>query len=93
MQLPVMPPLPPSENVYTRNDAIAFQFLGLGGWLLQWTFIIGIALGSARLLVIGALALAQWARSRRRQREDTGGAPQARPALRGGGGTVRNGCG
>src|SRR5436853_349245 len=65
----VMPPLPPSQSFYTRTDTIAFLLLSTGGWLLQWAFIIGIVLGVGRLVFIGALAFAQWARSRRRERE------------------------
>ncbi|MDX6496942.1 MAG: peptidoglycan-N-acetylglucosamine deacetylase [Blastocatellia bacterium] len=68
----VMPLLPPSQSVYTRTDALAFLFLSTGGWLLQWAFIIGIVLGLVRLGVIGALAFAQWARSRRRERHHSG---------------------
>src|SRR5207247_8983349 len=68
----VMPPLPPSQSFYTRTDTIAFLLLSTGGWLLQWAFIIGIVLGLGRLVFIGALAFAQWARSRRRERERTG---------------------
>ena len=68
----VMPPLPPSQSVYTRTDALAFLFLSTGGWLLQWAFIIGIVLGLGRLVVIGALAFAQWVRSRWREREHIG---------------------
>jgi cellulose synthase/poly-beta-1,6-N-acetylglucosamine synthase-like glycosyltransferase/peptidoglycan/xylan/chitin deacetylase (PgdA/CDA1 family)/spore germination protein YaaH len=68
----VMPLLPSSESVYTRTDAIAFLFFSTGGWLLQWAFIIGIILGLGRLGVIGALAFAQWARSRRRERHHAG---------------------
>jgi cellulose synthase/poly-beta-1,6-N-acetylglucosamine synthase-like glycosyltransferase/peptidoglycan/xylan/chitin deacetylase (PgdA/CDA1 family) len=68
----VMPPLPASENVYTRTDAVAFLLLSTGGWLLQWAFIIGIVLGLARLTVIGVLALAHWVRSRRREHEQAG---------------------
>ena len=68
----VMPPLPPSQSVYTRTDALAFLFLSTGGWLLQWAFIIGIVLGLARLGIIGALAFAQWVRSRRRERRHSG---------------------
>ena len=68
----VMPLLPPSQSVYTRTDALAFLFLSTGGWLLQWTFIIGIVLGLGRLGVIGALAFAQWVRSRRRERLHSG---------------------
>jgi cellulose synthase/poly-beta-1,6-N-acetylglucosamine synthase-like glycosyltransferase/peptidoglycan/xylan/chitin deacetylase (PgdA/CDA1 family)/spore germination protein YaaH len=68
----VMPPLPPSQSVYTRTDALAFLFLSTGGWLLQWAFIVGIVLGLGRLIVIGALAFAQWLRSRRRGRQHAG---------------------
>lgn len=68
----VMPLLPPSQSVYTRTDALAFLFLSTGGWLLQWAFIIGIVLGLVRLGVIGALAFAQWLRSRRRERHHSG---------------------
>ncbi|MEK6334363.1 MAG: glycosyltransferase [Acidobacteriota bacterium] len=67
----VMPPLPPGQAFYTRTDTFTFFFLSTGGWLLEWTFIIGIVLGLGRLAVIGALAFAQWLRSRRRQREHT----------------------
>lgn len=68
----VMPVLPPSQSVFTRTDALAFLFLSTGGWLLQWAFIIGIVLGLGRLAVIGALAFAQWVRSRRRDRLHSG---------------------
>ncbi len=68
----VMPPLPPSESLFTRTDTIAFLVLSELAWLLQWVFIIGIVLGLARLGIIGALAFAQWARSRRRYREHAG---------------------
>ena len=70
----VMPPLPPTESVFTQTDALAFLFFSTVGWLLQWAFIIGIVLGLGRLAVIGALAFAQWARSRRREREQSGAA-------------------
>jgi peptidoglycan-N-acetylglucosamine deacetylase len=68
----VMPPLPPGQGVFTRTDALAFLVLSTGGWLLQWTFIIGIVLGLGRLIVIGALAFAQWLRSRKRRRQHAG---------------------
>jgi cellulose synthase/poly-beta-1,6-N-acetylglucosamine synthase-like glycosyltransferase/peptidoglycan/xylan/chitin deacetylase (PgdA/CDA1 family)/spore germination protein YaaH len=68
----VMPPLPPSESLFTRTDSIAFLVLSELAWVLQWVFIVGIVLGLARLIVIGALAFAQWARSRRREREHSG---------------------
>ena len=64
----VMPAIPASERVFTRADAVTFFFLSLGGWTLQWVFIIGILLGLGRLLFVGSLALAQWFRSRRRDR-------------------------
>ena len=70
----VMPPLPPTESVFTQTDALAFLFFSTVGWLLQWAFIIGIVLGLGRLGVIGALAFAQWVRSRRREREQSGAA-------------------
>jgi len=66
-----MPLLPPSQSVYTRTDALAFLFLSTGG-----AFAVGVyhrhrsRLG--RLGVIGALAFAQWLRSRRRERKHSG---------------------
>lgn len=68
----VMPRLPPGQSVYTGTDKFAFLTLSFAGWLLQWTFIIGIVLGLGRLVVIGALAFAQWIRSRKRRREHAG---------------------
>jgi cellulose synthase/poly-beta-1,6-N-acetylglucosamine synthase-like glycosyltransferase/peptidoglycan/xylan/chitin deacetylase (PgdA/CDA1 family) len=68
----VMPPIPQSERVFTRTDAIAFFFLSTGGWTLQWIFLIGILLGLGRLLFVGSLAFAQWLRSRRRRRLHAG---------------------
>jgi hypothetical protein len=66
-----MPPLPPSEHLYPDRHRGVFAS-STAGWLLQWTFLIGIVLGLGRLLVIGTLALAQWLRSRRREREHAG---------------------
>lgn len=68
----VMPPLPPGEHFYTRTDTLVFLFLSTAGWLMQWIFVIGIVLGLTRLTLIGALALAQWIRSRRREHERAG---------------------
>ena len=67
-----MPPVSPSQSVYTRADSLAFFVLSTGGWVLQWAFLIGIILGLGRLVVVGALALAQWLRSRYRQRTHAG---------------------
>src|SRR5205085_8597069 len=75
--LPIlMPLLSGSETLYTRTDTVAFMVLSTAGWLLQWAFIIGIVLGMTRLAVIGALAFAQWLRSRRRERAHAGEAYQ-----------------
>jgi len=63
----VMPLISPGQGMYTRADAVVFYFLSTSSWLLQWVFLIGILLGLGRLLFIGALALAQWVRSRRRE--------------------------
>jgi len=68
----VMPFIRPGQRVYTRTDAVAFFFLSTGAWLLQWIFLIGILLGLGRLIFVGALALAQWLRSRRRNRAHAG---------------------
>jgi peptidoglycan-N-acetylglucosamine deacetylase len=68
----VMPPIPANQRVFTRADAVAFFFLSTGGWVMQWIFLIGILLGLGRLLFIGALAFAQWLRSRRRERMHAG---------------------
>ena len=67
-----MPFVSPGQSVYTRADALAFFVLSYGGWLLQWTFLIGIILGLGRLIFIGTLAFAQWIRSQRRQRLHAG---------------------
>ncbi|HEY3027501.1 MAG TPA: glycosyltransferase [Pyrinomonadaceae bacterium] len=68
----VMPILPPGGSVYTRTDAVAFFLMSTGGWLLQWAFLIGIGLGLGRLVVVGALAFAQWVRSKKRRRVNAG---------------------
>jgi cellulose synthase/poly-beta-1,6-N-acetylglucosamine synthase-like glycosyltransferase/peptidoglycan/xylan/chitin deacetylase (PgdA/CDA1 family)/spore germination protein YaaH len=68
----VMPVTPRSERAFTRADSIAFFFLSTGGWTLQWMYVIGIVLGLGRLVIIGALAFAQWVRSRHRERVHAG---------------------
>ena len=68
----VMPAIPSNQRVFTRADAVTFFFLSTGGWTLQWIFFIGILLGLGRLVFVGSLALAQWLRSRRRERIHAG---------------------
>lgn len=68
----VMPLIPQGERVFTRSNAVSFFFLSTVGWVLQWIFVIGIILGLGRLIFIGTLALAQWLRSRHRQRVHSG---------------------
>ena len=68
----VMPLIPQRERVFTRSNAVSFFFLSTVGWVLQWIFVIGIILGLGRLIFIGTLALAQWFRSRHRQRVHAG---------------------
>ena len=68
----VMPPIPPNQRFFTRADAVTFFLLSIGGWSLQWIFVIGILLGLGRLLFVGSLAFAQWVRSRRRQQHHAG---------------------
>jgi len=68
----VMPLIPQKERVLTRSNAVSFFFLSTVGWVLQWIFVIGIVLGLGRLIFIGTLALAQWLRSRHRQRIHAG---------------------
>ncbi len=68
----VMPLIPPRERVLTGSNAVSFFFIFTMGWILQWIFVIGIVLGLGRLVFIGTLALAQWFRSRRRERTHTG---------------------
>ncbi|PYT01255.1 MAG: polysaccharide deacetylase, partial [Acidobacteria bacterium] len=71
-QTQTMPAVHERHDLFARGDAIAFYMLSTGGWLMRWTFLIGIMLGIGRLLFIGALALAQRIRSRRRERARAG---------------------
>jgi peptidoglycan-N-acetylglucosamine deacetylase len=66
-QAQTMPPVPQQRGLFARTDALGFYALSTGSWLLHWLFVIGIVLGIGRLLIIGALALAQRLRSRRRE--------------------------
>jgi cellulose synthase/poly-beta-1,6-N-acetylglucosamine synthase-like glycosyltransferase/peptidoglycan/xylan/chitin deacetylase (PgdA/CDA1 family)/spore germination protein YaaH len=67
-----MPPVPKDRSWYARIDALTFYSLSTIGWLLHWIFLIGIILGIARVLFIGALAFAQWLRARRREQMHAG---------------------
>ncbi|MFN6964377.1 MAG: glycosyltransferase [Pyrinomonadaceae bacterium] len=63
-----MPRVPENQSFYAAADACFFYSVSLAGWLMKWLFVIGIALGLGRMAVIGVLALAQYLRSRRRER-------------------------
>jgi cellulose synthase/poly-beta-1,6-N-acetylglucosamine synthase-like glycosyltransferase len=67
-----MPAVHERHDLFARSNAVTFYLLSLGGWLMRWAFLVGIALGIGRLAIIGALALAQRLRSRRREREHAG---------------------
>ena len=67
-----MPGVPKNTNFLTSLDAVTFYTISVVGWLMKWIFLIGIVLGLARAVSIGALAFAQWIRSRKRDTEQTG---------------------
>jgi len=62
-----MPPVPEDQSFYARTDSYVFYAISVIGWLMKWLFLLGIILGLGRMAFIGALALAQYARSRRRE--------------------------
>lgn len=70
-QAQTMPPLPAEQGWMARADKVAFYIFAVGGWLIRWMFLIGIVLGLARMLFIGALALAQYVRSAAYRRNST----------------------
>ncbi|MFL6228118.1 MAG: glycosyltransferase [Pyrinomonadaceae bacterium] len=72
-----MPPISARQGAVARADAVGFYAISLLGWLLHWLFLVGILLGVARVVVIGALALAQ--RLRARWRETTRAGESYRP--------------
>ena len=61
-----MPAVPQEQNFYVRVDGVVFYTLAMGGWLIRLIFLLGIVLGISRSIIIGALALAQFLRSRKR---------------------------
>ncbi|MBK7601810.1 MAG: glycosyltransferase [Acidobacteria bacterium] len=62
-----MPPVPNNRTFFARTDEGIFYSVSYLGWLLHWVFVVGIILGLGRMLFIGALALAQRFRARRRE--------------------------
>ncbi|HEV7642640.1 MAG TPA: glycosyltransferase [Pyrinomonadaceae bacterium] len=67
-----MPAVRQEQNFYVRVDGVVFYTLAMGGWLIRLIFLAGIILGISRSLIIGALALAQYLRSRKREQEHFG---------------------
>ena len=63
-QAQTMPSLPAEQGWMARADKLTFYTFAIGGWLIRWLFLIGIVLGLARMLFIGALALVQWVKTR-----------------------------
>jgi len=63
-----MPVVQEDQSFYARSDAYFFYAVAVGGWVMKWLFLLGIILGIGRMTVIGILALAQYIRSRRRER-------------------------
>jgi cellulose synthase/poly-beta-1,6-N-acetylglucosamine synthase-like glycosyltransferase/peptidoglycan/xylan/chitin deacetylase (PgdA/CDA1 family)/spore germination protein YaaH len=61
----VMPPIPPDDLWRTWMDGAAFGVINWSAACIHWLFLLGIVLGIARLLFIGALALHQHWRKRR----------------------------
>ena len=64
-QTQTMPPMPVKQGWFARADKLTFYGFAIGGWLMNWLFLIGIVLGLARMLFIGALALGQWFKTRK----------------------------
>lgn len=67
-----MPIVPQDKMFLTDTDSVFFYLVSLGGWLMKWLFIAGIALGLGRVVIIGSLAFAQYVRSRIREEEHFG---------------------
>lgn len=68
----VMPLVSQDQTFYSKADSFVFYGLSVGGWLMRWTFLIGILLGLGRISFIGILAFAQYIRSRHREVEHFG---------------------
>lgn len=68
-----MPPVPEDKSFYAKADAYVFYGVSVAGWAMRWLFLLGIILGLGRMAVIGILAIAQYIRSRRREKVRFGG--------------------
>src|SRR5262249_7033783 len=68
-----MPLVTQEKGYFSKTNAVAFYAMSIGGWALQWVFLIGIALGLARIVFIGALAFPQLRRSSKRRGEEGSG--------------------
>lgn len=60
-------PLLPVQSPLATIDGITFFGFAVAGWVLQWLFLAGIALGVGRLLFVGSLALVQRVRANKRE--------------------------
>jgi cellulose synthase/poly-beta-1,6-N-acetylglucosamine synthase-like glycosyltransferase len=61
----VMPPIPPGERWQARVDSVAFFFISFFSHFVVYVFFVGDVLMSARLLLIGLLALIDRLRKRK----------------------------
>jgi len=76
-QAQTMPPVPKEQGFFARADKVTFYALSVGGWVLRWVFLVGIVLGLARMLFIGALALMHRVSSAGFGRDVRGAEPEA----------------
>lgn len=67
-----MPPVPQDDRYFARADSLVFYGLSYGGMAIKLLFLIGIGFGLFRVAVISSLALAQYVRSRKRDRKHFG---------------------
>ena len=70
----VMPLVSPQDRALLGGDKLAFYALYVTENFLRWAFLLGIALGAARVLWMTVLALVGWRRDKRR-RFDTSHTP------------------
>ncbi|MEO7714343.1 MAG: glycosyltransferase [Gemmatimonadaceae bacterium] len=78
-----MPPLPASGNAARLADLAAFGVLGAVEWAVHWLFLVAVALGLGRLVIVTGLALVQRYRPRAADKlgHNEGGAPTALPRV------------